>query len=256
LITEFVVDRVEQSFQSSFSVEEGAEGGVATLPSIQEFVVAAAGAAGAPEETAETVEDGVFIQRVSRGPSGEYEARHEAAAGDDDRSSERASAPDLLADPRGRLSGSEDAIVNEIVEPVSAWEASAGPSVVELPEPAVKGEPDQTAARSEPQGHTAPPSAAPEVWVAEERDAFDWHAAANLAVPPAEAQRAAEEWSSTEWDRANTSVQDHVAAILAQVSRRVRSGDLEVHGSKQMGSEAALVAALSALLAEATKKQA
>jgi hypothetical protein len=42
--------------------------------------------------------------------------------------------------------------------------------------------------------------------------------------------------------------------MLAQVSRRVRSGELEVQGSKQMGSEAALVAALSALLAESAKQ--
>jgi hypothetical protein len=90
--------------------------------------------------------------------------------------------------------------------------------------------------------------------VAEERDAFDWHAAANLAVPPAEAQRAADEWSSTEWNRSGGSIQDHIATLLVQLSRRVRSGELEVQGSKQMGTEAALVAALSALLAESARK--
>ncbi|HXF23077.1 MAG TPA: hypothetical protein VN602_01065, partial [Gemmatimonadaceae bacterium] len=95
---------------------------------------------------------------------------------------------------------------------------------------------------------------APEVWVSEERDAFDWHAVANLTVPPAEEQRAAEEWSSTEWDRSSGSMQDHIAAQLAQVSRRVRSGELEVRGSKQMGPEAALVAALAALLSEQGRK--
>ncbi|MEO8944967.1 MAG: hypothetical protein ABI338_00610, partial [Gemmatimonadaceae bacterium] len=90
----------------------------------------------------------------------------------------------------------------------------------------------------------------PEVWVAEERDAFDWHGVANLTVAPADAQRAADDWSTTEWERSSGSVQDHVAALVAQVARRVRNGELEILGSKQMGTEAALVAVLSALLSE------
>ena len=47
----------------------------------------------------------------------------------------------------------------------------------------------------------------------------------------------------------------NVSTLLAQISRRVRSGELEVQGSKQMSAESALVAALGALLAESAKKQ-
>ena len=284
LITEFVVDRVERSFASSFSIGDTAEGGVATLPSIEEFVLEGVGE-GRAEPAAETTEDAQFIQRTSRSPSGTYEARHQVSGGGEVAQTAPAAAtpePDLLLDRRAALSGAKGAIVNEVAEPAAAWEASApstaasmaasAPStaasmaasmaastVAEVTGPTEdasdgSGSSADQASSSTPTESPGTPAAAPEVWVSEERDSFDWQAAAHLAVPPAEAQRAADEWSATEWDRSNGSVQDHVAAMLAQVSRRVRSGDLEVHGSKQMGSEAALVAALSALLAEATKK--
>jgi hypothetical protein len=252
LITQFVIDRVEHSFESSFSFG-GAEGGVATLPSIDEFVRSPA-ESGAGARSAETTGDDEFVQRTSRSPWGTYEARHEVAGSTE--SAPAASArgtlePDLLLDHRSPPAGSEDAIVNEVAEPADAWAASAASSNLEKSTASTTGESSEAA---EAQPETSTPSTQPEIWVAEERDAFDWHAAANLALPPAEAQRAAEEWSTTEWDRSSGSVQDHVAAMLAQISRRVRSGELEVQGSKQMGSEAALVAALSALLAESSKK--
>ncbi|MEO7218612.1 MAG: hypothetical protein ABI026_10500 [Gemmatimonadaceae bacterium] len=258
LITDFVIDRVEHSFESSFSIGDTAEGGVATLPSIEEFVLQDPGQ-GRHEPAAETTEDEQLIQRVSRSPSGAYEAKHEVPGGAGGATTSAPAhgtlEPDLLLDRRRPLPGSQDAVVNEVVEPVDAWEASAARAVADRPGSAedatvLSGSSETLVSPAEAVGT---PPAAPEVWVAEERDAFDWHAVAHLAAPPAEAQRAAEEWSSTEWDRTG-SVQDHVAAMLAQVSRRVRSGELEVQGSKQMGSEAALVAALSALLAEATKK--
>lgn len=234
LITEFVIDRVERSFGSSFSLSGETEAGsVATLPSIDEFV-----RDGADASNEAPVGYDEFVQRTSRSPWGTYEAQHEVKGNAEAPSSGLAKAaalePDLLlGDHRNVSSGSHDAIVNEVAEPADAWTASAASKHVDA---------------------AAPSTAAPEVWVAEERDAFDWHAAANLATPPAEAQRAADEWSSTEWERSSGSVQDHVAALLAQVSRRVRSGELEVQGSKQMGSEAALVATLAALLAESARK--
>lgn len=232
LITEFVIDRVEHSFGSLFSVSGATDaGGVATLPSIDEFVRA-------QPEVATSADDEEFVRRTSRSPWGTYEADHEGAGKPDaGRTGPVSIEPDLLLEHRNP-SGSGDAIVNEIVEPAEAWEASAASSTID----ATPAEPESSVA--------APIPAAPEVWVAEERDAFDWQAAANLAVPPAEVQRAAEEWSSTEWGRSSGSIQDHVAALLAQVSRRVRSGELEIQGSKQMGTEAALVAALAALLSE------
>lgn len=266
LITDFVVDRVEQSFERSFSLADAAEGGVATLPSIDEFVLQVVSQA-RDEKAGETTQGEQPVQRTSHSPSGTNEAEHDVSGDAEAAEPVPVAAtqePDMLLDRRGPLPGSEDAIVNEVVEPAAAWEASAAPTVEEMNGSVEEGdasaESSSSGSETSPTSPTSPaesaatPAAAPEVWVSEERDAFDWQSAANLAVPPADAQRADDEWSSTEWDRSNGSVQDHVAAMLAQVSRRVRSGDLEVHGSKQMGSEAALVAALSALLAEATKK--
>lgn len=244
MITEFVVDRVEHSFESSFNLSGGSDAvATATLPSIDEFV------RDEPESAADA--DDEFMQRTSRSPWGSYNAEHTL---DDVHGVPLASTPaealepDLIAieDHRTPPAGSEDAIVNEIAEPADAWAASAtGGRVAAEPQ-----------AESPTVAEAAPAHSpiAPEVWVAEERDAFDWHAVANLAVPPAEEQRAAEEWSATEWDRSSGSMQDHIAAQLAAVSRRVRSGELEVRGSKQMGAEAALVAALAALLSEQGRK--
>jgi hypothetical protein len=239
LITEFVIDPVERSFDNSFSTSGDSVGiAVATLPSIDEFIRTEA----APEQEtgteaeveAESVDE--FVQRTSRSPWGTYEAQSEVSGEPHAAPASLPLEPDLLAIEHRSPSGAEDAIVNEVVEPAEAWAASAaGPR--EGAPPAAE-----------------PSPVAPEGWVAEERDAFDWKAAANLAVPPAEEQRAADEWSSTEWDRSSGSVQEHIATVLAQVSRRVRAGELEVQGSKQMGPEAAIVAVLAALLAEPGRK--
>jgi len=254
-ITDFVIGNVEQSFESSFGMApEQEDGGVATLPSIQEFVVDAhtdahTDAHADDHAEASGADDDEFVQRTSRNPWGAYEAKHEVAGEVSETPDVPAAArlePDLLLDHH--QPGSRDAVVNEIVEPVDAWTASAAPSRSDAASSgASEASPEPGSDESEEAS-----TAAPEVWVSEERDAFDWHAAANLAVPPAEAQRAADEWSSTEWDRSNGSVQDHIATLLAQISRRIRSGELEVQGSRQMGTEAALVAALSALLAESS----
>ena len=249
LITEFVVDRVEQSFESSFSLS-GGSGAVATatLPSIDEFVRDEL-------ESAPDAED-EFMQRTSRSPWGTYEAQHEAGGSQGVPLAATPAAalePDLVPidDHRAPPSGSADAIVNEIAEPAEAWAATAAGGSSEATAEAAAGTQHEPESNTPP-AHTSP--LPPEIWVAEERDAFDWQAVANLTVPPAEEQRAAEEWSSTEWDRSSGSMQDHIAAQLAQVSRRVRAGELEVRGSKQMGPEAALVAALAALLSEQGRK--
>mgnify|MGYP001606184293 CR=1 FL=1 len=243
MITEFVVDRVEHSFESSFSLSGGSDAvATATLPSIDEFV------RDEPESAQDA--DDEFMQHTSRSPWGTYEAEHpldDAPGVPLAGTPAEALEPDLIAidEFRSPPAGSEDAIVNEIAEPADAWAASAARSRSEA-----KSEAESPSASETP----AHAPLAPEVWVAEERDAFDWHAVANLAVPPAEEQRAAEEWSATEWDRSSGSMQDHIAAQLAQVSRRIRSGELEVRGSKQMSAEAALVAALAALLSEQGRK--
>ncbi|MDQ2890890.1 MAG: hypothetical protein M3R65_10135 [Gemmatimonadota bacterium] len=253
LITEFVVDRgghpFERPYPASFDAA-GTDGGVATLPSIDEFLMVAAAPANwtvpAPDE---------FVHKTSRAPSGAYEASEQAGT-------EAHIAPvaitaaalevDMLLPTHPAPVGSEDAILNQTVERAEDWEASASSNEPSPPAetPASKDEPSGGASES---GQPMPPHA-PEEWIARERDAFDWHSVASLAVPPAEEARAAEEWSSTEWDRSSASVEDHISGLLAQVARRVRSGELEVQGSRQMGVEAALVSVLAALLAESAKK--
>jgi hypothetical protein len=253
LITEFVVQLTEQSFDTPAGVygeDSGAASAVATLPSIDEFVKAPA----AQEKPTDSQSDDDFVQRTSRSPWGTYEAKHEIAGGGTSPEVMPASVslePDMLLTEHHAPSGSQDAVVNEIVEPADAWAASAAGGHAQ--EAQAASEP--TADAETDRGSSAPSQNSPEGWVAEERDAFDWHSVASLAVPPAEEQRAAEEWSSTEWERSSGSIQDHVSTLLAQVARRVRSGELEVQGSKQMGADAALVAVLGALLAESAKKK-
>lgn len=246
LITDFVMDRIEQPFDTSFHMNGDDEAGVvATLPSIDEFL------RDTPEidVNAETPDD-EFVQRTSRSPWGTYEAQHEVSglsATAYPSIPAAALQPDLMpVERRTPPSGAEDAIVNEVAEPVEAWEASA--ASVSPAKPLLGS---TSPVPQSPNGPEAPAAQlSPEVWVAEERDAFDWHGVANLTVAPADAQRAADDWSTTEWERSSGSVQDHVAALVAQVARRVRNGELEILGSKQMGTEAALVAVLSALLSE------
>ncbi|MDQ6737668.1 MAG: hypothetical protein M3Z30_08205 [Gemmatimonadota bacterium] len=256
LITEFVVDRVERSFGNPSpnfaSFGSSQDSGVATLPSIDEFIVDAS-----EEPSLGESED--FVRRTSRSASGAYEATQEAPGAT--QYAPNTSAPtapaDVVEDPVEADTllgghrppvGSSDAIVNETVEDVAAWEASAA---VETRQDSAALRPDATSGAEEP---SAPSQNAPEEWVAQERDAFDWKSVASLAVPPAEDQRAAEEWSSTEWDKGGGTLQDHVSSLLSQIARRVRSGELEIQGSRQMGTEAALVSVLAALLAESEKK--
>ena len=247
LITAFVMDRTEQSFDNSFDMSGGSEAvAVAALPSIDEFLRDVPNV----DAHAETPDD-EFVQRTSRSPWGTYEAQHEvsgvSATAQPSIPAAALLQPDLMpVERRTPPSGAEGAILNETTEPAEAWEASA--ASVRKSEPLPDSSTTGSKSPTEREASVTQPS--PEVWVEEERDAFDWHGVANLTVAPAEAQRAADEWSATEWERSSGSVQDHVASLVAQVARRVRSGELEIQGSKQMGTEAALVAILSALLSE------
>ncbi|MGI8510798.1 MAG: hypothetical protein ACR2MQ_15930 [Gemmatimonadaceae bacterium] len=90
----------------------------------------------------------------------------------------------------------------------------------------------------------------PDAWVSEERDSFNWQSAGRLAASAQDERRASEEWSSTDWEPRGNASQDHIVMLLGQVARRVRSGELQIHGTKQMTAEAALAAILAALLAE------
>ncbi len=92
-------------------------------------------------------------------------------------------------------------------------------------------------------------------WVDAERDSFDWQSVANLATSPAETllndeQRAADAWMSTDWSTPSSSPTEHIASVLLQLARRVRSGELEVDAPRGTSTEAAVAAVLTALLSQ------
>ena len=109
-----------------------------------------------------------------------------------------------------------------------------------------------------PPGHPAPPQPQPpqgiEPWATGEWQRYDWRAAA--ALGPEERARAAQAWSDLDWegDARGRAIQrnDEIAAALEEIARRVRAGELHVHGHAGMSAEAAAAAALAALLAKRT----
>lgn len=150
-------------------------------------------------------------------------------------------------------------IVNDEATEGAAWSAAAADAALEarevggappeVDEPSGEAEAALTPASEVPHQPVAPQGT--DSWVTEERDAFDWQGVASLAAGPDEERRAAEDWSSTQWEKSSPdAAQDHVAGLLSQVARRVRSGELTVQGSRQMTPEAALAAVLAALLSD------
>lgn len=134
-------------------------------------------------------------------------------------------------------------------------EVQAEPQVVEHPVTAIKTEGDTTIVT--PQGGAVPATdaTASNDWVDAERDSFDWQSVANLATPPAETllddeQRAADAWMSTDWSTPSSSPTEHIASVLLQLARRVRSGELEVDAPRGTSTEAAVAAVLTALLSQ------
>lgn len=116
---------------------------------------------------------------------------------------------------------------------------------------------DMESEREAPGVHTVPTSetepevaGAPEAkWIAEERNSFDWQSLANLAAARQnEERRAEDDWATTTWDRKAQSESEQVAALLNQVVRRVRTGELKVEATRGMSAESALAATLAALL--------
>ena len=107
-----------------------------------------------------------------------------------------------------------------------------------------------------PAGHAPPPPPpqpqSPEPWATGEWQRYDWRAAA--ALGPEDRARAAQAWADLDWEgdarsRA-TQRNDEIAAALEEIARRVRAGELHVHGHAGMSAEAAAAAALAALLAK------
>jgi hypothetical protein len=201
LITEFVVDRVDRSFEATFipEAEYGGETEVLTSAPVIEFALPG---------TLPSIEE--FVMRDP------YVERPGAAAV----SSESETTPLVQlqhAQSQGALTEQTTEQPETVVEPPS--------------QPVTQPAQD---------------------WIEAERDAFDWQSMAHLA-PDNDAQRANDDWTSTDWDApaaAASSTADHIAAMLMQVARRVRSGELKINAPRGMTTEVALAAALTALLAE------
>ena len=91
-----------------------------------------------------------------------------------------------------------------------------------------------------------------EQWEEQDWYGFNWGSAAALAGAPAEDERADAAWSTTEWDSAargaSKPAANSVAAALDSVARRIRSGELAVSADAAVTTEAAVAAALAALL--------
>lgn len=101
----------------------------------------------------------------------------------------------------------------------------------------------------------SPPPATPpgmEPWATGEWQRYDWRAAAALGAE--ERARAAQAWSDLDWEGEARSRamqrNSEIAAALEEIARRVRSGELRVHGHTGMSEEAAAAAALAALLSK------
>jgi hypothetical protein len=95
------------------------------------------------------------------------------------------------------------------------------------------------------------PTRAGDSWASGEWQSYDWRSAGALA--PEERARAAQAWADLDWEsETRNRVRERneaIAAALEGIARRVRTGDLLVHGHPGMTEEAAAAAALAALLA-------
>jgi hypothetical protein len=85
------------------------------------------------------------------------------------------------------------------------------------------------------------------VWMSDERNAFDWQAVAALTTKQDDEHRATDEWSATNWESSSSDA-DHIAAMLIQIARQIKSGELVVAATRGMTTEATLAATLMALL--------
>lgn len=245
------------------------------LPSIDDFLLRpleqVQAESGAPEpeiDAATEQEHALAYAAASPGaPEAPPETTSQSAAPPSQAPSEESSAPEpvaLIQDyfveaPHTEPDQSEAALEQQSADSMQQEEQEAEPRVAEEPEPRAAGEeavPTETApAPEETPSSTSGtnkllPQTTPDAWVSEERDSFNWQSAGNLAAATDEERRASEEWSSTDWEPRGGDSQGHIVTLLAQVARRVRSGELQIRGSKQMTAEAALAAVLAALLAE------
>lgn len=140
------------------------------------------------------------------------------------------------------------------VPPLPGFTPARGTPAIPMPpaDPRLRG---SRGFEGPPAGHAPPPSPPPpgiEPWATGEWQRYDWRAAA--ALGPEDRARAAQAWADLDWEgdarsRA-TQRNDEIAAALEEIARRVRAGELHVHGHAGMSAEAAAAAALAALLAK------
>jgi hypothetical protein len=110
---------------------------------------------------------------------------------------------------------------------------------------------DWGAPRQRPATPAQPVAQPADSWATGEWQRYDWRSAASLA--PEERARAAQAWADLDWegDTKNRARErnEMIASALEAIARRVRTGELLVHGHPTMTEEAAAAAALAALLA-------
>lgn len=274
LITEFVIERTEsvavaeppeapEAAQETEAPRAWTSESELPLPSIDEFVVrrsesgqpAAAAAAPVPPELEREPE--VQAEAPAEAPeaeAGEAEVRQETPTEVEAElatsAQDESPVPASEETPPGAVFNDESGTA-EVSTPgitaAEAWTASAMSAAAAGAESAGKPAAEEPAAAAPA---PAPVGAPAEEWVADERDAFDWQRMAGLAASPDEARRAADDWAATSWDRGNRSEQEHVAAALVQIARRIRAGELKVEVPQQATAEASLAAVLAALLAD------
>ncbi len=230
LITEFVLDRGEQPVEQSFTVEQweppepASFETEATLPSIDEFLLERPVENEiAPADTSPQMEDSTEAPFTAQSAVQAEEMPEPAA-------------PELVDTPPA----ADEQATEEQAAPEQSAPVESDVEAVPLIGP-------------EDVAHAAPEPAIEvggESWVGDERDSFNWQGAATLATPADDEKRASEDWSSTNWERSGASSHDHVVALLGQIARRVRSGELHVEASQNMSAEAVLAAVLVALLSE------
>ncbi len=92
----------------------------------------------------------------------------------------------------------------------------------------------------------------PSAWETDDWQGYDWGAAGRLAH--AEPDPAAEAWASTDWSEptharaSRQSAAEALASALDQIARRIRDGELSVPGADTVKDQAAITAALAAVL--------
>ncbi len=92
----------------------------------------------------------------------------------------------------------------------------------------------------------------PSAWETDDWQGYDWSTAGRLAR--AEPDEAAEAWASTDWSEphharaSRQSAAEALASALDQIARRIRDGELSVPGADTVKDQAAITAALAAVL--------